>query len=386
MISLIRRNLTSSISNHSSLSLCNSQFFSTSRSENNQTAIAAAPTVLDILLHKHHFSPEVASLVDSDLRFSNLTDSVKADSVLSYFRDTGFSTSQLEKLVKYRPRFLASSVEKNIKPKIKIFQDLGFSSQDIAYIMTSYPTILHSSIDNSIVPSLTLLKGMLGSDHDLAKILRLCGWFLTADLEKNMVPNVEFLKSYGVPMERILVVIYSNPRCLLIKTEIMKKSVERIEKIGFDRSSKMFVYAIMVITMMSEETWERKLQGFRELGFPDTEILAMFRKAPMLFTKSTEKMKTIKELVFETGKFDNSSIVNNPVSLACSIENRYKPRFQVLGILESKNLIEKWPGLSTICKLPDDKFFERYIGPHLSELGGQVYVANSYWQKEKLKP
>ncbi|KAL7116681.1 hypothetical protein ACP275_03G019700 [Erythranthe tilingii] len=380
MIALVRRNLTSSISNHSLSLCCNSHFFSTSQT------LVAAPTVLDILLHKHHLSPEVASLVDSDLRFSNPTDPVKADSVLSYFRDSGFSTTQLEKLVKYRPRFLASSVEKTIKPKIKIFQDLGFSSQDIGDIITSNLTILHSSVDNIIVPSLTVLKRLLGSNHDVVRLLRLCSWFLTVDLEKNMVPNVEFLRSYGVPMERILVILYHNPRCLLIKTEIMKNSVERIERIGFNRSSKMFAYAIRVVSMMSEETWERKVQAFRDLGFSETETLAMFRKAPTVFTKSPEKIKTVKELVLETGKFSISSIVNNPVSLACSIENKYKPRFQILGILESRNMINYWPGLSTICKLPDDRFFERYIGPHLSELGGQVYVANSYWQKEILKP
>ncbi|KAL7154711.1 hypothetical protein ABFS83_03G019800 [Erythranthe nasuta] len=273
---------------------------------------SASPTVLDVLLHKHHFSPEVPSLVDSDL-----TDSLKADSVLSYLRINGFSITQLKKLVQYMPQY---SAEEAIKPKIKIFQDL------------SHLSILHSSVNNSIVHSLTLLKGLLGSNHDLARLLWSCAWFVTTSLEKNTVPNIEFLKSYDIPMERILIILYNNPRVLAMMSD---EACERILIILYNNPR--------VLAMMSDEAWERKLQAFRDLGFSDIETLAMFRKASPLFTKSMEKINIIKELALEIGKFNMSSIVNNPMSFACSIENRYKPRLEVLRILESRRLINCWP-------------------------------------------
>ncbi|KAL7154765.1 hypothetical protein ABFS83_03G024500 [Erythranthe nasuta] len=363
---MICRNITSSIPKHCFLGFGDSHVSSTFSLHFFSTLNGKQTTVFDILLHKHHFSPEVASLASSHL--IRLKNPEKADSVLSYFKEIGFSKPQLEKIVRYMPRILSANVEKIIKPKVKVFRDLGFSSDICAKIITGHLPIIHSSLKNSIVPALNLLKELLGSNDEVARLLKTCAWFLTTDLEKNMMPNVEFLKTCGVPMEHILILFRYSPRCMLNKPEIMRKSVRKTEEIGFNRSSKMFVYALRIISCISDEVWELKLRGFRDLGFSDTEILSMFRKAPTLFTKSMETTKAIKQILLETGKFDMSAIVNNPMCLTCSIENRFKPRLEILGILESKGLIKHWPSLSTFCILTDDNFCKKYIGPNLNQL------------------
>ncbi|KAK6115445.1 hypothetical protein DH2020_007714 [Rehmannia glutinosa] len=82
---------------------------------------------------------------------------------------SGFSNTQLEKVVKYRPEFLSANLEKIIKPKIKIFQDLGFSSDEISDIVSKEPLVLHCSANNRLIPSLFVLKGLLGSILEVAK-------------------------------------------------------------------------------------------------------------------------------------------------------------------------------------------------------------------------
>ncbi|KAI3465112.1 hypothetical protein Pfo_021775 [Paulownia fortunei] len=368
MTALVRKNLICLISKHTS-SVCISHvsfslslhFFSTSR----ERQLVTSSIVFDILLHKHHFSPEVASQVASYL--TRLKNPEKADSILSFLKKSGFSNTYLED---------------SIKPKIKIFRDLGFSSDDIAKIISSNPAILHLSANNNIIPSLSVLKGLLGSNYDVARLLRRSAWFVTTDLEKTMVPNVEFLKSCGIPMERILLLRYNNPRCLLIKPEIMRKSVDKVEEMGVNSSSKMFIYAVRIIASTSNETWELKFQA---LGFSECDILTMFRKAPLLFAGSMEKIKKIKEVLLATGKFNMSCIVNNPASLGCSIEKRYKPRLRILGILESRNLIKNWPGLGTFYTLSDDKFFKKFISPYLNEVGEVHITKNSLRGKREMK-
>ncbi|PIN22412.1 Mitochondrial transcription termination factor, mTERF [Handroanthus impetiginosus] len=367
---LFPRNASSVCKFHSSLSLSH-RFFSTP----SEKQLVTNRAVFDFLLHKHHFSPKVASRVASVL--TELKDPENADSVLLFLRESGFSNTQLEKIVKYRPWYLKVSLGASIKPKIKIFQDLGFSSDDIAKIISSNPVILQLNPNTRVIPSLSVLKGFLGSNDDVAKLLRRSGWFLTTDLEKTMVPNFELLKSYGISMQRIIRILYSYPRYLLLKPESLRESAQKAQEMGFNWSSKMFIHAIRVVASMSSKTWEAKLQAFRNFGFSEGEIMTMFRKAPPLFGLSVEKIKKTKDVLLATGKYSLSCIINNPMSLGCSVEKRYEPWLQVLGILENKNLIKRWPSLGTIYPMSDKKFFEKFVCPHLNDVGEVFILRNS---------
>ncbi|KAL8523463.1 hypothetical protein ACS0TY_013426 [Phlomoides rotata] len=380
-IAIVLRNLACLISKHNSL-ICKSpvssslsphfpHFFST-RSER-QNFIC--PRVYDLLLHKHHFSPEVAKLAVTGL--GRTKNPENADSILSLLKESGCSIIQLEKIVKYRPRILLRSVE-DIKFKIKIFQDMGLSPEDIDKLVSGNQMILHLSAKNNIIPTLSVLKGLLGSDYDVARLLRKAPTFVSADIEKTLLPNVELLKSLGIPMDRILFFLYTFPRFLLIKPDTMRKSIDKVKEMGFSQSSKTFIYAVRIIAFMSQGMWEAKLQSLRDTGFSDSDILAMFKRFPPMFYASTKKLEKIKQLLLDTGRFNMPSIVNNPGVFGCSIEKRLEPR---LGILESKNLL-KWPSLSTMYTLSEDKFFERYVRPYPDAVG-KAFVTKSFVKEKK---
>ncbi|CAI9771552.1 unnamed protein product [Fraxinus pennsylvanica] len=274
------------------------------------------------------------------------------------------------------PAVLAASLEKTIKPKFKIFQDMGFSAEDIAEIISNDPENLHRSADSRLRPSLLVLKRLLGSSAEVTKVLKISGWYLSRDLEKSVVPNVEYLKSCGVGMEQIIKNMYKFPRFLVYSPKNMISSVKIVDEMGTCRSSRLFIHAVQVVGSMSNETWELKLRHFRNLGFLEDDILKMFQKAPRVFSASQTKISKVVEVLLATGKYDLSSIVNSPVSFTCSVEKKIIPRMQVLGILESKNWIGKWPSLSTITKIADSKFVEKFVHPYLYEVG-EVYMANS---------
>ncbi|CAA2938091.1 Mitochondrial transcription termination factor, mTERF [Olea europaea subsp. europaea] len=236
----------------------------------------------------------------------------KSDSLLQFLKESGFSKAQLEKVVKTQPGLLSASIDNTIKPKIKIFQDLGFSSNDIAEIISNVPVILHRSADKRFTPSLSVLTSLLGSSAEM----------------------------------------------------------------GVCRSSKMFIHAVRVVSSMSDQNLEIKLKLFRDLGFSEYEILEMFRKTPQVFAVSERKLKKVMEVLLATGKYDVSCIFNSPTSFICSVEKKLKPRIQVLSILESRNLIEKWPSLATITRMTDIRFFEKFVNPFLNEVG-EVYMANN---------
>ncbi|XP_059629822.1 uncharacterized protein LOC132272746 [Cornus florida] len=142
---------------------------------------------------------------------------------------------------------------------------------------------------------------------------------------------------------------------------------------GFNRDYNMFLHAIWVISSMSRENWELKLELFKSLGFSEDDILSVFRKQPMAFAVSKRKIKAITQLLLNTGKFDISFVVKNPNLLILSVENRLKPRLGVMKVLERRNLLLKMPNLRTVFQMTDKKFLEKYVVPY-SDGVGELFV------------
>ncbi|KAL9462117.1 hypothetical protein AB3S75_000170 [Citrus x aurantiifolia] len=60
---------------------------------------------------------------------------------------------------------------------------------------------------------------------------------------------------------------------------------------GFSTNSRMFVYGLVVLSCLNEETFGRKLELFRSYGFSKEEVLQMFRKAPLILKASEERLQ-----------------------------------------------------------------------------------------------
>ncbi|XP_047971301.1 uncharacterized protein LOC125214349 [Salvia hispanica] len=344
--------------------LCKSRVpFSTSTAKNP----IINPTVYNVLLHEHNFSPESAAKAASII--SRLRNPQKSDSLFSYLKKNGFSGSHLETIVKYNPSFVSADLEKSIKPKIELFQELGLSNSDIADLVTDNASILFRSTDKVVIPALSLLRSLLGSDANVVNLLKKSGWFLIKDLDKSMVPNIEFLKGRGVPTEQIIACLHSFSRTLLQKPGKLRRAAERAEELGARPGSGMYIHGVRVIASMSDEVWEAKLGAFRELGFSDEEIVNGFSKYPPAFAVSLRKMREVKDVLVSTGKYGVASIVAYPICFCGSVEKRLRPRIRVLAALEEKRLIKKWPSLATLCSLSDVRFFERFVKPYLDEVG-----------------
>ncbi|XP_059629823.1 uncharacterized protein LOC132272747 [Cornus florida] len=371
LISLSLKN--SSHLNKTPICLLSLRFFSSSP----RTPIAVA----DYLLNRHKFSTETASKVSSIVKYVKRPE--ETDSILSFLQESGFSDSHLELLIKRMPRVLSANLERTIKPKIKFFQDLGFSSSDSAEIVSSNPWILTTSVDNRLGPSILALKSVLGSNmDDVSRILKKSGRLLTFDLVKTLIPNVDFLKSCGICSSQIARCVCTYPTTFTLKPTKIRECVKRVDEMGIDRKSKLFLHAIRAISSMTKENWELKLELLKSLGFSEDDILSVFRRQPKVFTVSDRKIKEITQLFLSTGKCDISYVVNNPDLLCRSVENKLKPRLRVLEVLESRNLLLKMPSLGTVCRITDKKFFEKYVLPYSNEVGELFVVKKTSLKAE----
>ncbi|KAE8056888.1 hypothetical protein FH972_013622 [Carpinus fangiana] len=348
---------------HYSISLLFLSFSSIPNSEKSNPTIA----VVDYLINQHQFSPEAALKASSAITY--LKKPKAADSILLFLKKSGFSKTHIEQVVKSRPKVLSSKLTSTIQPKIKVFQDLGFAPNDIADIISTDPWILTRSV-KKLGPSILVLKSTLGSNAGVVRVLKISAWFLKHDLQKTMMPNIEFMKRCGISSSQIVKYLFNFPRFFLLKPASIQDYVKTVDEMGCDRKSKMFLSAIRTVSSMTEENWELKLKLFRSLGFSESDILDVFRRVPQVFAVSERKIKGVTELLLLSAwNIDISYIVNHPELLICSIENRLKPRLRVLEILEKKNMLKRKPCLTTVCKMTEKKFSDKYVLPYSKELG-----------------
>ena len=119
--------------------------------------------------------------------------------------------------------------------------------------------------------------------------------------------------------------VYNFPRFFLNKPETIKECVRRVAEMGFNRESKMFLFAIRAVSSMTLENWELKLELFQSLGFSNDDIASAFRRAPHVFAISERKIKEATQTLVHRGKSDISLIIRHLVSLGYSVESRLEP-------------------------------------------------------------
>lgn len=385
IFSILRRNFIRSFSKNPWLpEKCSATSYAIYFSTRTERKSANSSVIYELLLQKHRFSPAAALNIAAVVPQSKTPE--ECDSVLLYLKEVGFTRTQLEKSFAYLPNLLCASLEKTIKPKIKLFQDRGFSGEVIGSIISMDPRLLHRSASEKLIPRLDMLRSLLRSDNEVALVLKKGLWMLSSDLENNLLPNVEILKSCGVSMDQIGTICRYAPRMFLNRPETLRKFVEQVDEMGVSRSSRMFVYSVVAVGSLAKGRWEKKAQAFRDiLECTEEDILRFMKHSPQVFIVSEDKMRKVKEVVIGSGKYSVSSIIEWPKSLMYSIEQRYKPRFEVLKMLESRLLLQEWPLLPSLCLMSDRVFHNRFVKPHFDEIGeaflaGRVLNAKREWK------
>ncbi|XP_059629834.1 uncharacterized protein LOC132272757 [Cornus florida] len=246
--------------NKTPISLISLNFFSSSPK--------SPSAVSDYLIDRHIFSPETALKISSVVKYLKRPE--ETDSILSFLQESGFADTHLERVIKSAPQLLSANLELSIKPKFKFFQDVGISSSDIVQIVSSDPRILTRSVDSQLGPSILALKSVLVSNVDMSTFLKRSGRILSLDWAKTMIPNIEFLKSCGISSSQIS----RYATFFFRKPTRIREYVKRVDEMGFDRKSKTFLEAIRVISWMSIEKWELKLEVSKSLRFSEDDILS----------------------------------------------------------------------------------------------------------------
>ncbi|XP_042493751.1 uncharacterized protein LOC122073262 [Macadamia integrifolia] len=248
-------------------------FSKASRNEN--------PFVVSYLISSYGLSPTAAISASRKVSFES---SDRPDSVLTLFRNYGFTEVQISSLIRKWPSFLVANPTKTLLPKLEFFHSLGVSSPNIAKIFSNNPRVLYSSLENKIIPAFNFFKIFVGTVENVIIGLKRDARLIN-DIQ-NVAQNIAILRENGVPESNIVRLLTYYPKAMIPKNDWLKKIVEEIKQMGLDLSKHMFMRALYGFTSMKKSTWKQKLEAYRRWGFSDNEILLAFGRYPCFMTMS----------------------------------------------------------------------------------------------------
>lgn len=280
-------------------------------------------------------------------------------SMMRFFKQIGFSETQIRNMILQRPQVLFSDVDKTLRPKIELFQRSGFEGSELCMFISKNPTVLTASLKKALVPSVEAIRRIVHDEKEFVQVLRKCGPILPK--YRKFVDNITFLESLGIVGSQLSMLLKRQSRLLTAQQSKVKSYALRAVDMGFHENSRMFVHALLTICGLSFKTFSRKLELIQCFGFSKDESLQMFKRSPGLLRTSEKKLKVGVEFFLHTVMLSKSVLVHRPMILMYSIEDRVIPRYRVFQLLISKKLCKKVPSYISVLCLSEEMFLDKYI-------------------------
>lgn len=322
----------------------------------------------DYLIGSLKFSKDKALSFSS--RYSRTKSLENPQQVVRFFSRLGFSDARIQSIARAVPCILFADVANTLEPKVSLLQQLGLCN-----LIFKNPFVLTISPHRTLMPAVNLIKKVLASDGrcrskeqvngDLLRVLTRCStiFYMTSRLEANIL----FLESRGIVGSQLSSLLLSRTRLFALPVEKLEQLVSRAADMNFNTGSRMFAHAIAVLGCSSIKTLNGKFEVLRVFEFSKDEIDSMFNKWPYIFGLSETNLRCKLEFFLNNLKISKSMLIQNPILLSFSITERVIPRYKVLEILKSRNLVSKDLSLITAVSPPNQKFFDKYIQPFTND-------------------
>ncbi|KAL5213732.1 hypothetical protein ABZP36_002884 [Zizania latifolia] len=301
-------------------------------------------------------------------RFAHLGSTSRPDAVRAFLRAQGLSRAEVRAVVSWTPTVLLSDVDATLYPKFNAVRALGLGRADAARLFVLYPPALTYGIHSNLLPRVLFWLDLLGSTKLLMKWLNKA-WLLQYSIDL-LLRNMSTLRSLGVPDGRITTTVRLQPTLITQTAAKFQKLIDQAALCGITPSSGMYMWVLFTLHNVSEGTFRaKKAAVMSAAGCTEQEFAAMFRRAPCFMCMPAELLRQKVEFLVATARCSTEYIVKNPVLLTLSLSKRMVPRCRVIETLQSRGVdIRKRTNLSTIVRLSEAKFVERFIFRHKQEV------------------
>ncbi|WJX27895.1 hypothetical protein P8452_16672 [Trifolium repens] len=262
------------------------RYYCSTTTTTSQSQSDTNPLPVSYLINNFGFSHESAlkAFNQKHVRFNTLE---KPNSVITFFKNHGFSQSNIRTIIRKAPWLLSSEPNNKILRKFQFFLSKGVSSSHIVSLLTANPKILQSSLEKRIIPRFELLSKFLKTNKDVIVCLILHWSLFVRTPYDNIVANINLMTDFGVCDSNIARLLQQRPS-IFSSTDLLK-SLEEVKGLGFDPSMTTFEAALMAKKCMTKKLWNQKVDVFKKWGWSDEVVLQAFRSYPCLMLVSIDK-------------------------------------------------------------------------------------------------
>ena len=326
----------------------------TSQSE----SVSTQPFAVTYLINNFDFTHESAlkAFNHKQVRF-NTPD--KPDSIITIFKNHGFSQENIRIIIKKAPWLLSSQPHNVILPKLQFFLSKDVSSSDIVSLLTSHPQILQRSLEKRIIPPFELLNRFSKTDKDtIVPIIRNSSAF-TVYPRHVLEANTNLMSDFGVSDNVIASLLHS--RTPIFGSKDLIKSLEEVKALGFDPSMTTFGTALKAKIGLSKKLWNAKFDVFKKWGWSDETAIRVFRYQPNLMLTSIDKINLVMSFWVNQLGWDSLALAKCPQMFCYSLHKRIIPRASVLQFLLLKGLREKNASLGLPFTYSENMFLNKCV-------------------------
>ncbi|XP_038906626.1 transcription termination factor MTERF6, chloroplastic/mitochondrial-like [Benincasa hispida] len=321
---------------------------------------------ISYLVNSCSLSPASAS---SASKLVNFHSPERPDSVISFFKNRGFSNAHISSIVERYPQLLLSHPNKILLPKLEFLYSKGASTSEVSKIIAQAPKILRRSVQRHLVPAFDFLKSYLQTNERTIASIKRFPSVIAECRQNHLKDSVRMLLDAGVPEANVMYFLHYQPRMFTMSPRRYREILEDVLKMGFDPSKSSFVQAFHCIRALSKSTWLRKIGVYKRWGLSEEHILAAFRSHPWCMALSEEKIMSGMDFFVNKLGWEAAAVVKNSMLLSFSLKNRTSPRASVLLFLFQKGLTKKKSFMSVKPYIyTESQFVQKFVHPHLEKV------------------
>ncbi|KAK1413757.1 hypothetical protein QVD17_35537 [Tagetes erecta] len=291
------------------------------------------------------------------------------------FKACGCTNQETSQILERVPSLHNAKLDK-LRSKLHILRDLGFTSSDLVKIISWRPRFLR--INDGLDERVRYLEHLFGSKEILQTAIIRNPSVLTYDLKNMIKPTVELYKSMGITGKDLTLMLLSVPP-IIPRTSLNAEKLEYIRRTGISNDSKMYKYVVTLVAISRLEKIRAKIANLQNFGFSEDEVFQLFGISPFVLTFSVHKVQRNMSFVVTTMKQPARIVLEYPFLLYKNLETALKPRIILAAKIDDMDLGPSinGPRVFTALRMPEKRFVKVFIGcqpPAIANELMQCYV------------
>ncbi|KAL3692880.1 hypothetical protein R1sor_006531 [Riccia sorocarpa] len=295
----------------------------------------------------------------------------KVEFLVSY----NFSKEQAFHVLRQCPLLLSLSLEEELQPKVAFLRSLGV--RDLPKVILFSPNLLLGRLEMNLMPKVAFFESFGIQRQSIGKIIERFPTVLTYSIEGNMMSKTKFLQSIGLERESIAKVIMRSPYIFALSIEEnMRPKVNLLESIGVDRKylSKLITRCPKIFCLSNEDNVLPKIKYLESIGVEKECMGKIVATCPSILNLSISHIQQKLDFL-QANNYCVKKVVNEfPGYLTYSLEQRIKPRHQLIAWLKHTGLLTREYSLCHILQISEKKFVHNFVQGRVSILAFSLRI------------